>query len=367
MTSEKLAEFRAKGMLLDPKFDRLAVIGDKKKEDEEKLTEMENIEIIETFGDSKRNGKANGYYFNIDGTFYGKEGNSDKIKICIEKKTYTYFDKMKKKVSGYIYMSPKETDFNLSDIEIIAGIIYAESSIQFINKISSEDMLKEAYALGTTMINFKFKRKHDDPKEYNPTYSQLSKDMRAYGYNSKGYKKFIETKPEERNKNHMRVCTGAAINALFYNQQIENSKNPFLKELENPLDFLNPYKKKQIFIDYSNNAILWDGLDLSTNYNNHPKIVDGYLVSDKNHNVLNIKSKKVNDNKNNEEDKKVCNKLYSIKDPKFVEEKCYSYKYKTTVGFAKTMFVKLTDEFEEANINSKREKLENKFILNKWW
>ena len=32
MTSEKLAEFRAKGMLLDPKFDRLAVIGDKKKE-----------------------------------------------------------------------------------------------------------------------------------------------------------------------------------------------------------------------------------------------------------------------------------------------------------------------------------------------
>ena len=36
MTSEKLAEFRAKGMLLDPKFDRLAKIGDKRKEDQEK-------------------------------------------------------------------------------------------------------------------------------------------------------------------------------------------------------------------------------------------------------------------------------------------------------------------------------------------
>ncbi|WP_396193366.1 hypothetical protein [Flavobacterium sp.] len=45
MTSEKLAEFRAKGMLLDPKFDRLAVIGDKWKEDEsnhKKINKFEN-------------------------------------------------------------------------------------------------------------------------------------------------------------------------------------------------------------------------------------------------------------------------------------------------------------------------------------
>ena len=35
MTSEKLAEFRAKGMLLDPKFDRLAKIGNKRKGKEE--------------------------------------------------------------------------------------------------------------------------------------------------------------------------------------------------------------------------------------------------------------------------------------------------------------------------------------------
>ena len=45
MTSEKLAAFRAKGMLLDPKFERLAVIGDKWKEDEgnhKKINKFEN-------------------------------------------------------------------------------------------------------------------------------------------------------------------------------------------------------------------------------------------------------------------------------------------------------------------------------------
>ena len=42
MTSEKLAEFRAKGMLLDPKFDRLAKIGDKRKGKEE-LAKIEEI------------------------------------------------------------------------------------------------------------------------------------------------------------------------------------------------------------------------------------------------------------------------------------------------------------------------------------
>lgn len=44
MTSEKLAEFRAKGMLLDPKFDRLAKIGDKREEEEvERKAKKEKI------------------------------------------------------------------------------------------------------------------------------------------------------------------------------------------------------------------------------------------------------------------------------------------------------------------------------------
>ena len=46
MTSEKLAEFRAKGMLLDPKFDRLAVIGDKRKEDESNHKKINKFEEL---------------------------------------------------------------------------------------------------------------------------------------------------------------------------------------------------------------------------------------------------------------------------------------------------------------------------------
>ncbi|WP_396193372.1 hypothetical protein [Flavobacterium sp.] len=46
MTSEKLAEFRAKGMLLDPKFDRLAQIGDKRKKEEDLNGSIQTIRII---------------------------------------------------------------------------------------------------------------------------------------------------------------------------------------------------------------------------------------------------------------------------------------------------------------------------------
>lgn len=44
MTSEKLAEFRAKGMLLPSKFDRLAIIGDRKKAKEE-LSKIEKTSL----------------------------------------------------------------------------------------------------------------------------------------------------------------------------------------------------------------------------------------------------------------------------------------------------------------------------------
>jgi hypothetical protein len=46
MTSEKLAAFRAKGMLLDTKFDRLAVIGDKRKKEEDLNGSIQTIRII---------------------------------------------------------------------------------------------------------------------------------------------------------------------------------------------------------------------------------------------------------------------------------------------------------------------------------
>ncbi len=79
MTSEKLAEFRAKGMLLDPKFDKLLVIGDRQKAKEEE----ENNHIITGYWSSDKDGmqpitKANLdklVYFNIKTSrkFEGKE------------------------------------------------------------------------------------------------------------------------------------------------------------------------------------------------------------------------------------------------------------------------------------------------------
>lgn len=72
MTSEKLAEFRAKGMLLDPKFDRLAVIGDKKKE---KLFNFDKNKYIIGYmwcdkdGNSLKNGCVTFNQKNIFSTF----------------------------------------------------------------------------------------------------------------------------------------------------------------------------------------------------------------------------------------------------------------------------------------------------------
>ncbi len=64
MTSEKLAEFRAKGMLLDPKFDKLLVIGDKRKENEsnhKKINKFENDFIPIVNIDFSLIGKKNEY------------------------------------------------------------------------------------------------------------------------------------------------------------------------------------------------------------------------------------------------------------------------------------------------------------------
>lgn len=366
MDRATLDRLRAKGFQFDNRYDELADIEKKNYFEKDEIIKKrfeEEENIIEKLGHSKNNGKANGYYFNLDGTFFGKEGTSSEVVICTKKIKYTYL-KNNKKEKGFSYLSPNRTAFEYSDIEIIAGIIYAESSVEHIKDFTETEMLNEAYALGTTMMNFKYKRKHDDLKNYNPSYTQLSVDMKAYGYNSPNYNKFINEDLEKRNNNHMRVCIGASINSLFYNNQL--FKKSFFKEVEQ-LEFLNSFNTMLVIKDFSNNALFWDGKDIKSNYDKHPKILDGYIISDELHNVLDIESKKVNDSNENEDEKKICNKLYSINDPNFEEIKCYSYKYKTTVGFCKTMFVKLTDEYENANINSRREKKENTYILNRWW
>lgn len=76
MTSEKLAEFRAKGMLLDPKFDRLAVIGDKKKEKEEDKIKSLSIKFVSCSSDDEN--------FNLTFEVSATNLKSNKAKIFVE-------------------------------------------------------------------------------------------------------------------------------------------------------------------------------------------------------------------------------------------------------------------------------------------
>ena len=77
MTSEKLAEFRAKGMLLDPKFDRLAVIGDKRKENENENDKIKTLSIkfISCSADDKN--------YNLTFEVAAKNLKSNKAKIYV--------------------------------------------------------------------------------------------------------------------------------------------------------------------------------------------------------------------------------------------------------------------------------------------
>lgn len=183
--------------------------------------------------------------------------------------------------------------------------------------------------------------------------------MKAYGKGKQLYKDFKKKEMLKRNETNMQVCMAASINALCY-EFFKSGNSEFSSN--DKLNFL-PF-------DRSNNAILWDGVDIKDNYDDpHPKIKQGYFVSDKEHNVNNIESKKTTEDSDGKiaSDGKVCLKLTSQKDAKFEETKCYEYTYKTTFGVAKTMFVKLTDQFEEAIIHSRREKKNGKYILNTWW
>ena len=348
-TKQQLAQWEELGFKFDDFYHTVAV--------EEKKVEPNEEEIDKNIGDSTKNKLANGHYFKIDGTFLGKEGFDNKIVLCSEKK-----EKISSKNEKYwVYTAPIHTDFKFDDMEEIAALVYAEGSIQFINDIKEIDFEYEAFALGTTIINYKLKRIHDEKigVPYKSSYSQILTDMGALGKGKPLYNILKKTESLKRNNSNMQVCIAASINALCF-EFIKSGKTEF-----NSKDKLNYFP-----FDRSNNAILWDGVDIKENYNDpHPKIKQGYLIIDNEHNVNNIESKKTTENSEGKiaKDGKVCLDLYSLKDTKFKETKCYEYTYKTTFGVAKTMFVKHTDQFEEAIVSSRREKIDGKFILNKWW
>ena len=321
--------------------------------------------------------KADGYYFGLDGYFYGQEGASTKIKLCTGTENYKTIENGKRLI-GKIYKGIIETGIEFEDLIELSATTYGESSVGRKKTIQKEkkvgekivkynvevdfkdsEFQAEARALACCVFNYKNKRDHDNYVKskkvvYDPKIAQIVLDMRAYAAKDKvpNYVKFKEKSktPEVFNK-LQQYHIESGILAFIRNYQ----KQGKLKDIKH-------------IPDYAYGAILWDGVDLKTNYDNHPKVNSGYFVNDEKHNVLGIKSKKItNDNGIKVLNGEQCYILNSQKDNKINEKKCYSYKYKTTAGFAKTMFVKLTDQYEEAMIHSLREEVDNTYILNPWW
>jgi hypothetical protein len=97
MTSEKLAEFRAKGMLLDPKFDRLAKIGDKRKEVEKLKKKKSSIENIKKHN-SDDNIKREIYLTFDDGL---EQGTEEILELLKEKKIKATFFLIGKRIESF--------------------------------------------------------------------------------------------------------------------------------------------------------------------------------------------------------------------------------------------------------------------------
>lgn len=95
--------------------------------------------------------------------------------------------------------------------------------------------------------------------------------------------------------------------------------------------------------DPSNGAYWWDGLDIKTNYQNHPKVKDGFHITDTAHNIFDIKETsypttiywKVRDKKTGKE---VNSKVRGT----------YKYVWESTAAYGKTIFWKHNADYLKA-------------------
>lgn len=95
--------------------------------------------------------------------------------------------------------------------------------------------------------------------------------------------------------------------------------------------------------DPSNGAYWWDGLDFKTNYQNHPKVKDGFHITEPAHNIFNVKETsypttiywKVRDKKTGKE---VNSKVRGT----------YKYVWESTAAYGKTIFWKHDTDYLKA-------------------
>ena len=290
MTSEKLAEFRAKGMLLDPKFDRLAKIGDKREEKEnlrigtiysfeDYIKHIENIDFInQTLSKSKKN-SANGFYYLYDGTFLGNYGTSKEVVVCA-KKTDREDKKSKKKCQEFL--SPNRLAIENEEFIHFSATIFGESLMGF-KVIIKEEVFAFANAIG----NYKEKIKENKKREL--TYREAIQENGVYAAGDQNYKNFVKEKDRNSNSN-MKLAISGVINEI---------NNGF---------------------DYSYGATLWDGIDIKK-----AKWADGLKFAEDTHDVFGLK-----DNKNAG---KEYWKDFRKKDTKYLRRK-WDYKYITTIAYS---------------------------------
>lgn len=95
--------------------------------------------------------------------------------------------------------------------------------------------------------------------------------------------------------------------------------------------------------DPSNGAYWWDGLDFKTNFQNHPKVKDGFHITDPTHNIFDVKETscpttiywKVRDKKTGKE---VNSKVRGT----------YKYVWESTAAYGKTIFWKHDADYLKA-------------------
>ena len=289
MTSEKLAEFRAKGMLEHPKFDRLAVIGDKRKGKEELakieeifseeiyLNSIEGIDFINQTLNKKKKNSANGFYYLYDGTFLGNYGISKEVVVCAKKSDRE--DKKSKK-EWQEFLSPIRLIIENDDFIHFSATIFAESLMGYGVVIK-----EEVFAFATTLGNFIDKIKKEKKKDI--SYREAIKLNGVYGADSPNYKNFVKEK--DRNSNSkMKLAISGVINEL-----IDGT-------------------------DYSYGATLWDGIDIKK-----AKWKEGLKFAKDIHDVFGLK-----DNKNEGKE------LWETPGKDIWLRRKWEYKYITTIAYS---------------------------------
>lgn len=94
-------------------------------------------------------------------------------------------------------------------------------------------------------------------------------------------------------------------------------------------------------VDYSNGGYFWDGADIKSNYDKHPKVRAGIRITDPKHNIYSIESKDVPGEEwwrdANGKNTKLRGK--------------WSYKYESTAAYGGTIFWKYNADFIKATGN----------------